>query len=520
MEYAPFDLFSVVMSGKMSRPEIYCVFRQICDGVDYLHSIGLAHRDLKLDNCVMTEGNVVKIIDFGTATVFHYPGKQQTKASGIVGSDPYLAPEVLSGNEYDPRKTDVWSVAMIFLCMVLRRFPWKLPDPKSDANFRNFVHAHPDLSEKPPVKIRKSIENGSVKNGAEGKASRSTSASSGEADSSVASTGTCGASLLVAEDASTVSSVPTRKSTGSSVGSSSETHSMENMILDHQLHFPSGSIATLPALLVSEPLSQSESPRQLDPSDMNFARPSEVTESAPASPVLRPVVLEDAEVTDPPEEFSSDPTETPKAERHPQPPLSPPRPQRASSTPVEALEKFMDGKTEKRRIPERFPTPKDDIELPEQLAPEAPPLSLMVPQHTVRPRTDSVVTTANGGADSIFRLLPRETRSALRRMMHVEPSARCTLSDLLHGRGKQSNKLCGCRAHDTLVKDDAATERSVVQHDADVGCEDHCTDPEDEDDGDEWLKNIVPCSREGTTSCDHSHTKVVVETKPSKKRLF
>ncbi|KLO12614.1 Pkinase-domain-containing protein, partial [Schizopora paradoxa] len=151
MEYAPFDLFSVVMSGRMGRPEIYCVFRQICDGVEYLHSIGLAHRDLKLDNCVMTDQNIVKLIDFGTATVFHYPGKQIVKASGVVGSDPYLAPEVLaSSDSYDPRKTDVWSVAIIFLCMVLRRFPWKLPDPKSDANYRNFVLTHPDLSEKPP----------------------------------------------------------------------------------------------------------------------------------------------------------------------------------------------------------------------------------------------------------------------------------------------------------------------------------------------------------------------------------
>ena len=69
MEYAPYDLFSVVMSGKMTRPEIYCVFRQICDGVEYLHSLGLAHRDLKLDNCVMTTDNVVKLIDFGTGLV-------------------------------------------------------------------------------------------------------------------------------------------------------------------------------------------------------------------------------------------------------------------------------------------------------------------------------------------------------------------------------------------------------------------------------------------------------------------
>ncbi|KAJ3726121.1 kinase-like domain-containing protein, partial [Lentinula raphanica] len=147
MEYAPYDLFSVVMSGKMCRPEIYCVFRQICEGVEYLHSLGLAHRDLKLDNCVMTTDNVVKLIDFGTATVFHYPGKTtHTKAKGIVGSDPYLAPEVLTDDEYDPRKTDVWSVAVIFLCMVLRRFPWKCPDVKNDASFRAFVNAHPDLS--------------------------------------------------------------------------------------------------------------------------------------------------------------------------------------------------------------------------------------------------------------------------------------------------------------------------------------------------------------------------------------
>ncbi|KAF9264800.1 Pkinase-domain-containing protein [Marasmius fiardii PR-910] len=148
MEYAPYDLFSVVMSGKMCRPEIYCVFRQICDGVEYLHSLGLAHRDLKLDNCVMNHDNVVKLIDFGTATVFHYPGKTtHIKAKGVVGSDPYLAPEVLDKDEYDPRKADVWSVAIIFLCMILRRFPWKCPDAKNDPSFRAFVNAHPDLSE-------------------------------------------------------------------------------------------------------------------------------------------------------------------------------------------------------------------------------------------------------------------------------------------------------------------------------------------------------------------------------------
>jgi hypothetical protein len=73
MEYAPFDLFAIVMTGKMSREEIACSFLQILAGVTYLHSMGLAHRDLKLDNVVVNEHGIMKIIDFGSASMFKYP---------------------------------------------------------------------------------------------------------------------------------------------------------------------------------------------------------------------------------------------------------------------------------------------------------------------------------------------------------------------------------------------------------------------------------------------------------------
>ena len=73
MEYAPFDLFAIVMTGKMSREEISCSFLQIVSGVTYLHGMGLAHRDLKLDNVVVNEYGIMKIIDFGSASVFRYP---------------------------------------------------------------------------------------------------------------------------------------------------------------------------------------------------------------------------------------------------------------------------------------------------------------------------------------------------------------------------------------------------------------------------------------------------------------
>ncbi|KAL1841183.1 hypothetical protein VTJ49DRAFT_7352 [Mycothermus thermophilus] len=139
MEYAPYDLFAIVMTGRMTREEISCCFLQILSGVTYLHSMGLAHRDLKLDNVVVSEHGIMKIIDFGSAHVYKYPFESGiVLASGIVGSDPYLAPEVYDEKKYDPTAVDIWSLAIIYCCMTLRRFPWKLPR-MSDNSFKLFA---------------------------------------------------------------------------------------------------------------------------------------------------------------------------------------------------------------------------------------------------------------------------------------------------------------------------------------------------------------------------------------------
>lgn len=143
MEYCPVDFFAIVMSGRMTRNEINCCFKQLVSGVQYLHSMGLAHRDLKLDNCVVTNDGILKIIDFGSAVVFKYPYEDKiVKAHGVMGSDPYLAPEVLTSTDsYDSSSVDIWSLAIIYCCMYLKRFPWKSPK-MTDSSFK--LYSLPD----------------------------------------------------------------------------------------------------------------------------------------------------------------------------------------------------------------------------------------------------------------------------------------------------------------------------------------------------------------------------------------
>ncbi|KAF9274352.1 hypothetical protein BGZ68_000744 [Mortierella alpina] len=143
MEFAKYELFSAVMSGLMGRDEIACCFRGIINGVAYLHGLGVAHRDLKLDNCVMNERGMVKIIDFGCSMVYQLPFEKKIQmARGVSGSDPYIAPELFTQDQHDPRLADVWSMGIIFLCMTLRRFPWRIPKADQDPSFQAF--AKPD----------------------------------------------------------------------------------------------------------------------------------------------------------------------------------------------------------------------------------------------------------------------------------------------------------------------------------------------------------------------------------------
>ena len=113
MEYCPLEVYSLVEKKYMSPVDKNCLFKQLLRGVVYLHDHGIAHRDIKLENLLMTLDGQLKITDFGVSEVFcgEHPGVRaaagecgknmkevRRSAPGICGSLPYIAPEVIEKN--------------------------------------------------------------------------------------------------------------------------------------------------------------------------------------------------------------------------------------------------------------------------------------------------------------------------------------------------------------------------------------------------------------------------------------
>jgi eukaryotic-like serine/threonine-protein kinase len=97
-------------NAALSVTESLAIIAQAADGLDYAHSMGVIHRDIKPANLMITEGGVLKIMDFGIARV---RGSQRlTRDGSIVGTLAYMSPEQLRSQEGDQR-SDLYSLAIV-----------------------------------------------------------------------------------------------------------------------------------------------------------------------------------------------------------------------------------------------------------------------------------------------------------------------------------------------------------------------------------------------------------------------
>eukprot|EP01064_Diplonema_japonicum_P023307 TRINITY_DN33746_c0_g1_i1.p1 TRINITY_DN33746_c0_g1~~TRINITY_DN33746_c0_g1_i1.p1 ORF type:complete len:316 (+),score=27.50 TRINITY_DN33746_c0_g1_i1:24-950(+) len=160
------DSFSEDVNGIPYAP-LQVFSRHITDGLGYLHSKNIAHRDLKGDNVLIShDTGIAKLADFGAAHSLQNTmaggGNKGGYAATFVGTPYWMAPEVIaSDGGYDAQKADIWSLGCTVAEMWTGSSPWKpqkqlmttvyaiaqskgwpdnIPQEKCPENLKNFLN--------------------------------------------------------------------------------------------------------------------------------------------------------------------------------------------------------------------------------------------------------------------------------------------------------------------------------------------------------------------------------------------
>ena len=97
------------------------IFSQVAGAVHHLHSLGIYHRDLKLENILIDERQHIKLIDFG----FSIKSNPSENLKMYCGTPSYMAPELVGKRDYKGWAVDVWALGIILYTILSGYFPFR-----------------------------------------------------------------------------------------------------------------------------------------------------------------------------------------------------------------------------------------------------------------------------------------------------------------------------------------------------------------------------------------------------------
>src|ERR1700751_5670966 len=157
MQYVPGQsLDKIIAKGPASMQLALSVGIQIADGLSAAHSLGIFHRDLKPANVMLTDGGLVKILDFGLARRLSGeeadfdPGKPTRRKEGAVrttytargGTIAYMAPEQFVTGQSSVQ-SDIFALGLILYELATGRHPFHRPDAPEFQTIRATQFAEP-----------------------------------------------------------------------------------------------------------------------------------------------------------------------------------------------------------------------------------------------------------------------------------------------------------------------------------------------------------------------------------------
>ena len=138
MEYAEKgDLVNYIEQQNNDETEAKKIIKQILNGYEEINNHGFIHRDLKPENILIMNDDTLKITDFG------FCEKMNSVSSKIVGTDGYMAPEVLMNQNLIPQQIDVFSLGVILFLLVAGEFPFGEPN-KDDEFYKHVIEENWD----------------------------------------------------------------------------------------------------------------------------------------------------------------------------------------------------------------------------------------------------------------------------------------------------------------------------------------------------------------------------------------
>ncbi|KAK2001254.1 Pkinase-domain-containing protein [Colletotrichum falcatum] len=110
----------IISHGKLKEKQARKFSRQIASALDYCHRNSIVHRDLKIENILISKNGDIKIIDFGLSNLFAPRGHLKT----FCGSLYFAAPELLQARAYTGPEVDVWSFGIVLYVLVCGKVPF------------------------------------------------------------------------------------------------------------------------------------------------------------------------------------------------------------------------------------------------------------------------------------------------------------------------------------------------------------------------------------------------------------
>ncbi|XP_055623633.1 testis-specific serine/threonine-protein kinase 3-like [Toxorhynchites rutilus septentrionalis] len=120
------DLLTYILAnGPIDENRSRVWARQMALALQYLHEAGIAHRDLKCENILITSNFNVKMSDFGFARHVARTDTMAELCKTFCGSFDYASPEVLKGEPYNAKVSDMWSYGVLLYVMLNKSIPFK-----------------------------------------------------------------------------------------------------------------------------------------------------------------------------------------------------------------------------------------------------------------------------------------------------------------------------------------------------------------------------------------------------------